>query len=292
VEDGFLAHPETEQGNPTRCHEVLIGDSMIYGLGLPYAHTLRPVLQKMNVDACVFGVAGNSPVDYLATLHYVRDRIADGAHIAIYVYAYNDFITLGKYLERMTRSLSPSFVRLAGIINYYDDWRRTTFIQGTLRKLTTTHKPPLESWRLKIAEAKDLKVHWHHDPAQYQSQGPLNKAQRATFKFFLQRLREVVDKRPWQVSIVFIPDNEEILANLAKPSSTFHDMDQRRVEALKMCNALWSYCQDLSPFLYERVVAEGQSPYLPKDRHFSLYGNRVLAEHYISMAKPGMAQAH
>jgi hypothetical protein len=121
----------------------------------------------MNVDACVFGVAGNSPVDYLATLHDVRDRIDDGAHIAVYVYAYNDFITLGKYLERTTRGLSPSFVRLAGIINYYDDWRRTTFVQGYLRKITATLKPPLESWRLKIGAAKDLEVHWHHDPARH-----------------------------------------------------------------------------------------------------------------------------
>lgn len=183
-------------------------------------------------------------------------------------------------------------MKLAGIINYYDDWRRTTFVQGYLRKITTTLKPPLESWRLKIGAAKDLKVYWHHDPARHYSEGPLNKAQRATFQFFLQRLRELVDKRPWQVSIVFIPDNEEILANLAQQSSTFRDMDQRRVEALKMCIALWSNCQDLSPFLYERVIAEGQSPYLIKDRHFSLYGNRVLAAHYISMAKPDMAQAH
>ena len=79
---------------------MLIGDSVIYGLGLPYSETLRPVLEKMNVDACVFGVTGNSPVDYLATLNYVQDRIDNGAHTAIYVYAYNDFVSLTKYLER------------------------------------------------------------------------------------------------------------------------------------------------------------------------------------------------
>jgi len=63
-EDGFRADPETGKGNPMRCREVLIGDSMIYGSGLPYSDTLRPVLAEMGVDACVFGVTGNSPIPF------------------------------------------------------------------------------------------------------------------------------------------------------------------------------------------------------------------------------------
>jgi hypothetical protein len=154
--------------------------------------------------------------------------------------------------------------------------------------MTTTVKPPPESWRLKIGAAKDLEVHWHHDPARHYSEGPLNKAQRATFKFFLQRLREVVDKRTWQVSIVFIPDNEEILANLANPSSTFHDMDQRRVEALKMC-MLSGLIAGTSRPSYSNAWLRRPKPVFNQGQAFSLlYGNRVLAAHYISMAKPGM----
>jgi len=285
-EDGFRADPETGRGNPPRCREVLIGDSMIYGSGLPYSDTLRPVLAKMGVDACVFGVAGNSPVDYLATLTFVQDRIDNDAHIAIYVYAYNDFVSLNKYMERWLRGVSPSFSVITGLINYYDDWRRTTFIQALLRRSTAAPKTGAQLWHLRISETKNDGVYWPHDPSRYQPTPPLGREQRATFKFFLQRLRLLVANRPWQVSIVFIPDNDEMLANLANSSAIFQDLDPRRVEALKICKAHSFHCRDLTAYLYGRVVAEGQNPYLPEDRHFSVFGNRVVAEHYLSIAKP------
>jgi hypothetical protein len=289
-QDGFRADPETGRGNPARCHDVLIGDSMIYGVGLPYPSTLRPVLGTMNIDGCVFGVAGNSPVDYLATLNYVANRIDDGARIAIYIYAYNDFVSLRDYLQRTIRGCSSSLVKLDGLIGYYDDWRRTTFVQGSLRAATTTPRKPPSSYRLKIGSARDIEIYWGHDPAEYHGGRPFKREERATFEFFLKRLRALVANRPWRVTIVFIPDNEEMLANLSHPSSTFQDLDPRRVEALKLCATLWSDCRDLSHYMFDRAVAEGQSPYLLKDRHFSLFGNRVLAEHYKSMAENRFVQ--
>jgi hypothetical protein len=284
-EDGFRADPETGQGNPTRCQHVLIGDSMIFGAGLPYPATLRPVLEKMAVNACVFGVTGNSPVDYLATLNYVQDRIDNGARIAIYVYTYNDFVSMTKYLERGLRGSSDSFFRATVLLDYYDDWRRTTFVQETLRKITAVPRPPLRPWHIGIGNTGEIDVYWPHDPSLYPTPRPLDRAQRATFQFFLQRLQEVVANRRWQVSIVFIPDNEEILANLAHRSRSFQDLDPRRVEALKICASLWSDCRDLTRYLFERVIAERQSPYLLKDRHLSLFGNRVVAEHYVSITR-------
>jgi hypothetical protein len=104
-------------------------------------------------------------------------------------------------------------------------------------------------------------------------------------------LREIVANRSWRVSIVFIPDNEEMLANLARPSASFQDMDPRRVEALKTCLALWSDCHDLTRYLYDRTIAAGQSPYLLQDRHFSVFGNQVLAEHFVTMGQVSLAQA-
>ena len=181
---------------------------------------------------------------------------------------------------------SPSFSVITGLINYYDDWRRTTFIQALLRRSTAAPKTGAPLWHLRIADAKEIKVYWPHDPSQYEPAPPLNREQRATFQFFLQRLRESVANRLWRVSIVFIPDNDEILTNFAHSSSTFQDLDPRRVEALKLCAAREFDCRDLSPYLYRQVVAEGQSPYLPGDRHFSVFGNRVVAEHYLSIAKP------
>jgi hypothetical protein len=43
--------------------------------------------------------------------------------------------------------------------------------------------------------------------------------------------------------------------------------------------------------MFDRAIAEGQSPYLLKDRHFSLFGNRVLAEHYKSMGENRFVQS-
>jgi hypothetical protein len=289
--DGFRADPETGRGNPAQCHEALIGDSMIYGSGLPYSDTLGPVLERMNVRACVFGVPGNSPVDYLATLSFVADRIDDGARLAIYVYVYNDFVSMRKYMERSVRGFSPLLTWLTRVVDYYDDWRRTTFVQGYLRGMSVTHAEPLRLFRLKLGDSREIKVYWPHDPAQYPGGPALKLEEKATFQFFLKRLREIVANRSWRVSIVFIPDNEEMLANLARPSASFQDMDPRRVEALKTCLALWSDCHDLTRYLYDRTIAAGQSPYLLQDRHFSVFGNQVLAEHFVTMGQVSLAHA-
>ena len=284
-EDGFRADPETGKGNPARCHDVLIGDSMIYGSGVPYSDSLRPVLTKMGMDACVFGVTGNSPIDYLATLNFVQDRMDNDSHLAIYVYVYNDFVNLNKYMERWLRGVSPSTGVLTDLINYYDEWRRTTLMQTLLRSSTAAAKPADQLWHLRIGETKEIRVYSPHDPSRYQPAPPLDRGQRATFQFFLQRLRSLVANRSWRVSIVLIPDSEEILTNLANSSSTFRDFDHRRVEALKICVASEFDCRDLAPYLYGHILAEGQSPYLVRDRHFSPFGNRIVGEHYILMAK-------
>jgi hypothetical protein len=201
----------------------------------------------------------------------------------MYIYVYNDFVSLTKYLERSTRGISPSFARIFGLFHYYDDWRRTTFIQAFLRRTTTSPKPPSSTWRLNVRESKELTVDWPHDPSQYPVAPRLSREQRATFLFFLEQLKATVDNRRWQVSIVFIPDNEEMLANLARPSLGYRDLDQRRIEAMKICVDNWLDCRDLSRYMFERAIAEGKSPYLLKDRHFSLFGNQVLAEHYGSI---------
>jgi hypothetical protein len=288
TEDGFRADPATGRGNPPRCRQVLVGDSMIYGSGLEYSDTLGPVLQRMGIDACVFGVPGNTPVDYLATLNYVKNRIEKGAHIAIYVYVYNDFVSLRKYLERGTLGLSSSFTKLTSLINYYDQWRRTTFVQGVARSVTIGRQHPLEPWRLKIGDTKEIEVYWSHNPYRYKPAPPLDQGQRKAFQFFLRRLRQEAAHGSWRVSIVFIPDNDEMLANLAQRSPTYKDMDERRIEGLQICAALWSNCEDFTPFLYKRILTEEQNPYLFGDRHFSLFGNRVLAEHYLSLMKPAV----
>lgn len=284
-EDGFRADPDTGAGNPKRCGLILIGDSMIYGAGLAYPDTLGPQLAKMGADACVFGVTGNAPIDYVSTLKYVADRIEKGAHIAIYLYAYNDFVTINKYLRRRVRALSHSFERLAALIAYIDDWRRTTFIYSLLRRKSNVSTSELPVWQIKLDGTNTLQFYSRHDPAIYTPPPPLTKGELASLRFFLVKLRKIARNQPMRVSLVILPDNDEFMANLARQSATFHDLDPRRRDALEICHASPFSCEDLTSYLYQRTRAEGRSPYFMNNRHFSAWGTRIVAEHFLASTK-------
>ena len=283
--DGFRADPITGQGNPGRCGLVLIGDSMIYGSGLPYSDTLRPALAAMGADACIFGVTGNAPVDYLSTLKYVANRIEKGSHIAIYLTAHNDFVNLNKYMRRRFRGLSDSVEPLAELIAYADDWRRTTFVYNLLGQKSIIPISQLPRWQIKLGETKTLDFRSSHDPARYTSPQPLNKGQRASLKFFLQGLQDAVRDRSWHVSIVILPDSDEVMTNLARQSVTFQNLDPRRADALEICRTFAFGCEDLTSYFYQRVLAEGRNPYSTDNLHFSAFGNQVVAEHFMTVTK-------
>lgn len=283
--DGFRADPDTGQGNPERCGLALIGDSMIYGSGLSYSETLRPVLAAMGADACVFGVTGNAPIDYLSTLKHVAKRIEKGAHIAIYLYTYNDFIKLNKYMRRHFRASSNSFELVAGFIAYADDWRRTTFTYKLFG--TKSNVPPSQwpLWQIKLGETKTLEFYSRHDPARYVPPPPLNEQQRVSLKFSLQELRNFVHDQSWRVSLVILPDNDEVMGNLARQAVALQALDPRRADALAICRTFPFGCEDITTYLYERTLAEGKNLYFMDNRHFSAFGTRVVAEHFMTVTK-------
>jgi hypothetical protein len=283
--DGFRADPSTGRGNPERCSMALFGDSMIYGSGLPYSDTLGPGLAAMGFEACVFGVSGNATVDYLETLRYVKKRIEKGGHVAFYLYVYNDFVSFSKYARRRFGSLSSSFVRLSRLVSHIDAWRQTTYTFGLLPRKSSRRKPSLPIWEIKIGKGKTLKFYYPRNPAVYVPPSPLSRQQQTTLKWFFEGLRDVVGDRSRRVSIVFIPDNPEAMANFAQGGPTFQDLDPRRIEALQMCRTFFSSCEDLAPYLFKRTFEEGKNPYFIDDRHFSAFGTRVLAEHYLIVAE-------
>src|ERR687892_363743 len=225
--DGFRADPETSRGNPDRCRFVLIGDSMIYGSRLPYGQTLGPVLAGMGLRACVFGVTGNSPVDYLSTLKYVANRIEPGARVAFYLYAYNDFVSL----NQLVLSNSNSFHTLFEWAFYFDAWRQATWTYSLF------HRPKQNTPRLyqyEIAKGQLIRIIYNRDPKEYKAPKPLNQRQRTALSFFLDRLNEFVKGRPWRVSIIIHPDDAEIYANFARLSPVFVDLDPRRAGGFKI----------------------------------------------------------
>src|ERR1041384_6616945 len=100
---------------------------MIYGTGLAYPFTFGPVLAEMGVRACVFGVTGNSPVDYLSTLRHVANRIDPGSFVAFYLYSGNDFIGLNNFMKRSILVASRPLTKIFEWAFYYDRWRQATW---------------------------------------------------------------------------------------------------------------------------------------------------------------------
>ena len=281
--DGFRADPETGRGNPARCQYALIGDSMIYGSGLPYAHTFGPVLAEMGLPACVFGVTGNSTVDYLATLKFVAPRLDPGAHIAIYLYAYNDFVSLNKYFSRGFLSFSNWLRAPFEWASYFDQWRQSTFIFQRVRGKRTP--PPQTLWEFDIGKGPPIQILYHRDPKNYPKPKKLNQRQRVALKFFFDRLTEISRGHGWRVSIVVHPDDAEIYANFAARASRFNDLDPRRADALEICKEYSFPCVDISRFIYERSLSEGKNPYFINNRHFSIAGTRIIAENFVTLTK-------
>ena len=288
--DGFRADPDTGRGNPDRCQFALIGDSMIYGSGIPYAESFGPVLSGMGIKTCVFGVTGNSPVDYLATLRYVADRIDPEAYVAFYLYAYNDFVNLDKYFSRDILSLSNRFPKLFDWAAHFDAWRQSTFLYSLVRAEPAPARTT--PWQFKPGQNGAIKIIYYRDPGDYRAPKPLDRKERAALKFFFDNLSTVARGHSWKVMVLIHPDESEIYANLARQTATFVDLDPRRADGLKICRKYSFTCEDISRYIYERTVAEEKNPYFSDNRHFSAFGIRIVAEHFAALAKQPMTPAH
>jgi hypothetical protein len=281
--DGFRADPVTGLGNPQRCQYVLIGDSMIYGSGLTYRDTLGPVLSELGIQPCVFGVTGNSPADYLSTLNYAAKRIAPGAFIAIYLYAYNDFVGFNKYLTRRARGLAGTFPKLSQWTQQFDRWRRATF---TFAWFHAPHsRPVMKPWQYSVDGAKQVKLLYPQDPQNYDKPRALDDKQGLALKLFFDGVAATAQERNWRVAMVIHPDDAEIYANLARGAHVLANLDPRRAGALEMCKATSFGCEDISIWIYQRMIGEGQNPYFTDDRHFSRFGTRIVAENFIALSK-------
>jgi hypothetical protein len=231
-------------------------------------------------SAYVFGVTGNSPLDYLATLKYVADRIEPGGTVAIYVYAYNDFVSLHRFFERGIFTASSSLNQLLDWGFYFDRWRQATWTYSLFRqgRAVPSPSPPQQQISLRSLKRTDQAID-SRDAPPYVTPKPLNRRHRFAFNFFLGRLNEFVRDRSWRVFILIHPDHLEIHANFARRSSVFVDLDPRRGKALSMCEEFSFHCEDISCYIYECSAAAGKNPYFEHDRHFSAFRTRIVAEH-------------
>jgi hypothetical protein len=280
--DGFRADPATGRGNPERCPYVLVGDSMIYGSGLPYGDSLGPALTRMGIQPCIFGVTGNSPADYLATLKYVADRIDPGALVVFYLYAYNDFVDLQYYMTRRVRGHSNLFPRLYRLVDRYDQWRHTTIIFAMLH--APRAKPPSKERQYELDGVKPIKILYDRDPKNYEKTRSLNVSESEALKLFLRGVAETARNRSWRIAMVIHPDNAEIYANMARQARVFMDLDPRRAQALEICTKSGFLCDDISKLIYEKTLQQGKNPFFSDDRHFSRFGISIVAEHFAKLA--------
>lgn len=281
--DGFRADPATGRGNPASCQHVLIGDSMIYGSGLAYADTLGPVLSQMGLPACVFGVTANTPADYLATLYYVSDRIAPGAYVAFYIYAYNDFVGINKYVIRRTRDIFGFVPLITEWVARFDRWRRGTIVYAWFH--APRRAPVMKPWQYPIGAGKQIKLVYATDPMDYQKPSRLDHSQREAFQLFLDGVGETAKGRDWRIAMLIHPDNAEVYANLARGAQPWTDLDPRRADGLAMCQAAKFSCHDISRLIYERMIAAGKNPFFTDDRHFSRFGTRIVAENFAGLVR-------
>ena len=285
--DGFRADPVSGRGNPKRCRYVLIGDSMIYGSGLAYSETLGPQLARLGIQACVFGVTGNTPADYLSTLDYVAGRIEPGAHVTFYIYAYNDFIDSKTYLTRRVRGMSGHFERLYNVADRFDRWRRTTVFFTHLHAKQVKSPTSLPLWRYDMGDAKLLHIRYPDDPQNYNTPQSLTADERNALELFFAGVAAVAKDRSWHITMTIHPDNAEIYANLARRAKVFVDLDPRRAAALAICKNRAFRCADISRLIYEKAITYGKNPYFTDDRHFSPFGTSVVAENFAAQTTSG-----
>lgn len=288
--DGFRADPDTGQGNPERCRYVMIGDSMIYGSGLPYQDTARPLLVRRGLDACVFGVPGNSPPDYLSTLEYVADRIQPDAHVAFYLYAYNDFIDVKKFMTRSVRGTSKQFRSLYAALERFDNWRRTTVTFAWFHTKENKPRAMQALWQYDVNETHEIAIRYPHDPQFYKAPKTLAMDERYALQLFFDAVARHAAKRSWKISIVIHPDDAEIYANLARRNKNFAALDPRRADALALCQAMPFRCADISELIYQKTLAEGENAYFTDDRHFSRFGMGLIADHFTALNRAATAR--
>jgi hypothetical protein len=143
--------------------------------------------------------------------------------------------------------------------------------------------PPTSFPQHHIVTEQPVKTLDSRDWPPYIRPKPLNRRHRLALSVFLGRLNEFIKDRPWRVSILIHPDHAEVYANFAQRSSVFVDLDPRRAEGLKMCEEFSFQCEDISRYIYERAMAAGKNPYLEHDRHFSAFGIRIIAEHFVAL---------
>lgn len=49
-------------------------------------------------------------------------------------------------------------------------------------------------------------------------------------------------------------------------------------------------CEDLGPYLDTHTLSEGKNPYFIDNRHFSAFGTRLVAEHYLKIAQKTLSE--
>ncbi|HSF56919.1 MAG TPA: hypothetical protein VLD83_02510, partial [Candidatus Binatia bacterium] len=169
---------------------------------------------------------------------------------------------------------------------YFDRWRQATWTYSLFRQRRAVPPPsPPQQQIAQIVKEEPIKPLDSRDASPYVTPKPLNRRHRFAFNFFLGRLNEFVRDRSWRVFILIHPDHLEIHANFAQRSSVFVDLDPRRGKALSMCEEFSFHCEDISRYIYERSAAAGKNPYFEHDRHFSAFGTRIVADHFVALTQ-------
>jgi hypothetical protein len=276
------AFPAEEAGHRRVLH---LGDSMLFGFGVPRDATVTAALERLESDAQHIngGVPGTAPDAYLVLLRAWLARVPVDA-VVMHVFEGNDLIALDDHYP-------------------CSDWQSLLVYgpQGpTLRYPTTPATPDLShaGWiwlRYNSPPPYVLRALMGHSAAAghlsaallaAMSRAPLAvqqgvDAQRAHLQSILRAARDETRAKAATFTVVVIPDR----ARLLDPA---HSGDATSIADLS--RGLGIPTVDLSEPLGE-ALRRGADLYLPNDPHFNPAGHALVAGYLHGRLVPGTAEA-
>jgi hypothetical protein len=122
----------------------------------------------------------------------------------------------------------------------------------------------------------DAEVWFDRDVVEFASQpAPLNDARVETMVRSVQKLRDLALRHNAKLAVMLIPSKEEIFA--VNDSHRKHNIVARTRERLREAHLP---ILDLYPAI--REAGARRSPYFKFDIHLNEYGNRIVAEQFVS----------
>ena len=247
---------------------VAVGDSFTFGLGVEHESTWVAQLSKISGREFLnLGVPGWGPSQYTLTLE--RYGLPLKPKLVLYGLFSNDVGNVTRFESdrgHFNQFSMRQFLRLHSVtFNFFRRLRRGETVVNDIR---------LETPAISFS-SKELKNRLAADRRRFPEGWPLTGQQIETAKRDSERSQS-------KFVLLYFPSKEEVYWGAIKQKETsleqFDDaIDPLRRSALALCKSENLSCIDLTPAL-KRRAENGEKIYFTIDSHWSIDGNRAVAE--------------